>query len=191
MVVDPRLAFGSLSPTLPTAGRTLAGWAPVAALARRFARASEASAAVEFSFIGLTFTMLICVWLELGYTMILQVALDNATRDAARGVRTGTIASAAAFQGALCTDLSVLMSCSALQVNVVSGPSFTSLSTAVPTNAGQHMTTTGFSPGSPGQDVVVQVGYTRNLFLPIVDSVMGSNGALFVVSTLAFQNEPY
>ena len=65
------------------------------------------------------------------------------------------------------------------------------LSAAVPVNASSQMTVTGFAPGGSGQDVIVQVGYSRALFFPIVRSVLGQNGTLLVYSSLAFQNEPY
>ena len=52
------------------------------------------------------------------------------------------------------------------------------------------MNNTSYSPGSSGSDVVVQVGYTRTLFTPLVSSIIGTNGQLLLLSTVAFQNEP-
>ena len=137
------------------------------------------------------FILSFCFCIELGLTLFMQTALDNATRDAGRRLKTGQVTTSSAFATALCNDLSVLMTCSSVKYNVVSGSSFSSLSTAVTTNASNQMSGTQFTPGTSGQDVVVQVGYTRAIYLPIVNSFLGRNGTLLMVSTLAFQNEPY
>jgi Flp pilus assembly protein TadG len=158
---------------------------------RGFWRDSRAAAAVEFGLLGTTFTVLFCFWIELGLTLFMQTALDNATRDASRKLRTGVVTSATGFASTLCGDLNALMTCSSIKYNVVSGSSFAGLSTAVTTDSSNQMSGTQFSPGGSGADVVVQVGYTRSIFLPIVDRFLGSNGTVLLVSTLAFQNEPY
>lgn len=157
----------------------------------RFWRNCRGAVAVEFGLVGTMFILSFCFCIELGLTLFMQTALDNATRDAARRLRTGQVTTATAFAQALCNDLSVLMTCSSVKYNVVSGSSFSALSTTVTTNASNQMTGTQFTPGSSGDDVVVQVGYTRTIYLPIVNSVLGKNGTLLMVSTLAFQNEPY
>ena len=150
-------------------------------------------AAVEFGLLGGMFILLICFWVEIGLSLFMQVALDRAVRKEARLIRTGTITASggSTFAANLCTDLQVLMTCSNIQYNVASASSFAALSAAVPTDASSRMTTTGFAPGGSGQDVIVQVGYARALFLPIVKTVLGKNGTLLVYSSLAFQNEPF
>ena len=151
------------------------------------------AAAVEFGLIGGLFVLLICFWIEIGLSLFMQTALDRAVRKESRLIRTGAITASGAstFAANLCADLQVLMTCSNIQVNVASASSFAALSSAVPTNGASRMTTTGFAPGGSGRDVIVQVGYTRALFLPIVKAFIGQNGTLLVYSSLAFQNEPY
>ena len=158
-----------------------------------FGRDSRGAAAVEFGLIGGLFVTLICFWMEIGLSLFMQTTLDRAVRKEARLIRTGAITASggSTFAADLCADLQALMTCSAIQVNVASASSFAALSAAVPTNASSQMTTTGFAPGGSGQDVIVQVGYSRALFFPILRSVLGQNGTLLVYSSLAFQNEPY
>ena len=150
-------------------------------------------AAVEFGLLGGMFILLMCFWMEIGLSLFMQAALDRAVRKEARLIRTGTITAsgAATFAANLCTDLQVLMSCANIQYNVASASSFAALSAAVPTDGSSRMTTTGFAPGGSGQAVIVQVGYARALFLPIVNAVLGKNGTLLVYASLAFQNEPF
>jgi Flp pilus assembly protein TadG len=156
----------------------------------RFCRDRRGLAAVEFGLIATLFVTLLCFLLEMALSLLMQVMLDNATRDAARQLKTGVVTTSSAFQTALCNDLSALLTCANIKFRVVSGASFSGLSTSVTVNSSNVMTNTGFSPGSSGQDVVVQVAYTRTILLPIVSAFLGSNGALLLVSTLAYQNEP-
>ena len=158
-----------------------------------FARADGGVAGVEFGLIAGLFILLIAFWMELGFSLLLQSALDGATRKEARLIRIGqiTASNAAAFKTNLCNDVQAVMSCSGIQVNVASDNTFAALSAAVPSDAQSRMTTTGFNPGTGGQDVIVQVGYTRNLVIPIVNAVMGKNGTLLIHSSVVFQNEPF
>ena len=152
-------------------------------------------AAVEFGILGMVFTMVVCFIMDLGLTMIMQVSLDEATRVASRLIRTGSVQSGSSlpgsFENVLCSKLRELMSCPSVKYNVVSGDAFASIPTAVKTDGSNQMTDTHFLPGKAGQDVVVQVAYTRVLFFPILKNIMGTNGTLLMVSTVAFQNEPY
>lgn len=148
---------------------------------------------MEFAFVGFVFILFLAVWIELGLSLFMQAALDRAVRKEARLIKIGTITStgSATFKSNLCSDLAALMTCSLIQVNVTSGTTFASLSSNVSTTTANTMSTTGFAPGSSSSDVMVQVGYTRPLFFPIVSSVLGKNGYMFIYSSLAFQNEPF
>ena len=160
---------------------------------RNWRREVSGAAAVEFGLIAGMFVMMICVWLELGLTLMQQAALDRAVLKEARLIRTGVITASGenTFKANLCADLSAVMTCGDIQYNVASGSSFASLSAAVPSSSTSRMTTTGFSPGSSGSDVIVQVGYTRKVAVPLAASVVGQNGTLLIYSSVAFQNEPY
>lgn len=160
-----------------------------------FLRNNRAAVAIEFGLTAMMFGLVLCFIIELGLTVFMQMTLDQATRVASRLIRTGSIQSAGGsvtpFTTALCTRMSLLMTCSSIQYNVVSGATFSALSTTLTVNSSNKMTGTQFTPGTSGQDVVVQVGYARRLFFPVVSSILSTNGTLLMVSTVAFQNEPY
>lgn len=158
-----------------------------------FTKNDKGATAVEFGLIAVPFFLLISMWLELGLTLFQQTLLDNAVRKESRLIRTGQITSSGAttFAANLCSDVQALMSCSGIQVNVKSAATFAALSSAVPSNASSQMTATGFAPGSSGQDVLVQVGYTRNIVVPLASQFLGKNGTLLIYSTIAFRNEPF
>ena len=159
----------------------------------RFGRADDGAAAVEFGLIAGLFILVMCFWTELGLSLLMQATLDGATRKEARQIRIGQISASGGdtFKANLCADVKVLMDCSNIQVNVVAANTFAALSAAVPSDSQSRMTTTGFAPGTSGQDVIVQVGYTRKLVMPIVNAFLGKNGTLLIYSAVTFQNEPF
>lgn len=160
---------------------------------RTFVRNEGGSSAVEFGLIGMMFFLLIGMWIELGLMVFMQTTLDNAVRKEARLIRTGqiTASGASTFKTNICNDVAALMTCANVQVNVISGPSFASLSNQVPTDANNRMTSTSFSPGSSGSAVVVQVGYTRPLTFALAAPFIGKNSSQLVYSSIAFQNEAF
>ena len=161
----------------------------------RFRAARRAVAALEFALVAPTLLLLMLVVMESGILLFGQAALDAATANAARLIRTGQVPQSSngqsLFTTAVCDDLSALVSCGAVQMNVQSAGSFGAMSTTVSTTSSGAMQTTGFSPGGPGADVVVQVGYQPDLSIPLVGSVLRAAFGPLLVSTLAFQNEVY
>ncbi len=127
--------------------------------------------------------------------MLTQSTLDNAARDASRLIMTGQIqtagGSAAPFTAKLCAEIGTLIPCASIQYNVQSATTFAALNGTVTPNAGGNMSSQGFSPGVSGSDVLVQVGYSRTTLIPWVGQYYGSGGKILVVSTVAFQNDPY
>ena len=162
-------------------------------VAPRFVADVGGVAAVEFGLVGSMFILLMCFWIQLGLTTFMQTTLDNAVRNEARLIRTGVITAgqSSTFAAKLCADVQFLMTCSKIQYNVVAGNTFASLNSAIPINSSNQMTTTGFSPGTSGQDVLVQVDYPVPLYLPIISRFIGQNGGVFIYSSVAFQNEPF
>lgn len=184
--MDPRggMRSGAGSPRCPGPGPR-----------RRFLPETGGSASIEFAILGLVFTMILCFIVEIGMSLLMQSTLDEAARTASRLIRTGTIQRAGGspdpFQAALCAKVKLLMDCSQIRFNVVAGDLFTALPTAIRTDADDRLAGTSFVPGTAEQDVVVQVGYTRALYFPILRDVIGTHGKLLLVSTVVFQNEPY
>lgn len=152
---------------------------------------------VEFALVAPFFMFLVCIVFDLGLTLLTQKVMDNAVREAARIIRTNqTAGSASLFVSSLCNDMRGLVPCGNLQYYVQSGDSFSNMNAGVATDANGNLQFNGtFSPGSPGQDVIVQVAYNRPTLLPwIVPALYGPNAVIttsnLLVSTVAFQNEP-
>jgi len=157
-------------------------------------------AALEYVFV---FPLLLAVMIgtfQFGLMFTRQSLMDNAARDAARLIRIGTLTGASSTYSsnlvtAVCNDLTVsgytlVPSCTTnIQVYVAAGSSgtpagvgFTTLTVATVSNG--VMTQTKASLAAK-YDVILQVGYN----MPWVASFLSGNAML--MSTLAFQTEPY
>jgi Flp pilus assembly protein TadG len=157
-------------------------------------------AALEYVFV---FPLLLAVMIgtfQFGLMFTRQSLMDNAARDAARLIRIGTLSGTSGTYSsnlvtAVCNDLTVsgyslVPSCTTnIQIYVAAassgtpaGVGFTTL--AVASVSSGVMTQTKASL-SPKYDVILQVGYN----MPWVASFL--SGTAMLVSTLAFQTEPY
>lgn len=158
--------------------------------------ARRATAALEFAIVAPVFMLFLGILFDAGILLFQQAMLDNATARAVRLIRTGSIQLAGGavtpFTTSLCDDIGLLIPCTSLQYKVTSAASFTSLSTTVASNG--HGTLTGngtFTPGTAGQDVVVQVAWNRPYLVPWVARAVAPGGSLMMTSITAFRNELY
>lgn len=155
----------------------------------------RAIAALEFAFVAPMLLTLMLIIMEVGLVLFGQAALDAAAADASRLIRTGQVQLAAngrqMFTTRLCGDLSSVVACGNVQMNVQAGASFGALTTAVSVNSAGAMQGAGFAPGGPGQFVVVQVGYQPGLGIPLVGPILRAAFGSLLLSTVVFQNEPY
>lgn len=155
-------------------------------------------AALEFALVGPFFIFFVCVIIDLGLLLFTQSVLNNAARDAARLIMTDqTGADPTAFANALCSETNSLISCANLQFYVQSADSFSAMDATPQLDGSGNLANNGvFSPGAPGQDVIVEVAYNRPTLLPwnlpSFDGGSGtiSNASNLLVATVAFQNEP-
>jgi Flp pilus assembly protein TadG len=163
---------------------------------------SESGAtAVEFGLVAAPFLALLVGLLQTALVFLAGRELDQAVMQASRTILTGQAQNAnmtqAQFNSWVCQNVSALFNCSNLMVNVQTYSSFSSAPTSAPTltfNAqGQVTNSWTYSPGGPGDIVVVQVMYQW----PVVLGPLGfnlstlSNGNRLLMSTAAFKNEPY
>jgi Flp pilus assembly protein TadG len=127
-------------------------------LLRRFARADDGAAAIEFAFVAIPFLILVFAIIELGLTFLVSMSLENALTTVDRTIRTGTLqtngGNAAAFHQAVCGEMPWLGdSCaSALTLDVRVLPSFAQ-TTALPKPKDGAAC---FDPGGPSSIVVVR-----------------------------------
>jgi len=151
---------------------------------------------VEFALVFPVFLLFLCMIIEDGLMLWSQSVLDNGAAAGARLIQTGQVqlagGSSATFTNKVCSTVSSLIPCGSLQYRVQSSSvGFSSMSAAVPLTGSGNMQNTGFSFGTQNQYVLVQVGYKRSYFIPWLGRLLNANGSALLVSTVAFQNEPY
>jgi Flp pilus assembly protein TadG len=163
-------------------------------LMRRFARADDGAAAIEFAFVAIPFLVLVFAIIELGLTFLVSMSLENALTNVDRTIRTGALQTgggdAASFRTAVCGEMSWLgSSCaSAITLDVRVLPSFADTND-LPAPAA---TKTCFDPGGPGSIVLVRGYYKWPLITPLLqEAVGGAAGDRRVTFAAVFTNEPY
>lgn len=145
--------------------------------------------AIEFALLSPIFLVILCAWTEVGLCLLMESALDNATRDASRLIRTGT-ATEATFKAAICAKASPTIPCANITYNVQSNSSFSSLSVIAVSSTGT-LSSTGFTLGSSGSDMLIQVAYSKPAYFSSLLKAAGFSGNILIMTTLAFQNENY
>lgn len=170
-------------------------------LLRSFMRDERGVSAVEFALAGGIFLIMCLMTFEFGIDLFTQALLDDATREAARQIRIGTITGSSSsnlstFTGYVCNGVNsgpgaslLLPSCTAnLQVWVKSGAQTAGFSGLATTASGGSLVGNGtFTALSGGQDVVVQVAYNK----PFSFYRAIGLGSAFLMSTQIIQIEPY
>ena len=169
--------------------------------AARLGRAQGGQVAVELALVATPFFALLVGILELSLIFLVSSSLENATAAAARTIRTGQLqtggaATAAAFKTTICANFGWLQSdcASNLYVDVRTFQSFSAVAAPQPvTNGVFDPATLAFSPGGPGDIVVVRAYYQWPLIAPLMSQAMQqlSGGKALITSTFAFRNEPY
>jgi Flp pilus assembly protein TadG len=157
-------------------------------------RDNHAGPAIEMAIVGPVFSLLLAIVVELGVVLLTQSVLDTATLNASRLILTGQVQTgggASAFTTALCNGTTPLIPCASLQINVQASTAFANFNPVLQTDGQGNMINTQFTPGTPGQAMLVQVGYNRTYLIAWVGSVLGIKNASLLVSTAVFQNEPY
>lgn len=171
-----------------------------ARLARGFARAEDAAAAVEFALVAAPFLALLFAILETALVFFAGQSLEAAASDAGRLIMTGQAQSGGFsqndFKTAVCNALSGgLFDCTnGVYIDVQSYTSFASINTAPPISNGQLDTSNmGYTPGGPGAIVVVRLYYQWPIYLSLLNNGLAnlSNGNRLLVATSVFRNEPY
>jgi Flp pilus assembly protein TadG len=166
---------------------------------RRLGAAQEGASAVEFALIAPAFVALLIAIFQVAVFLFAQQALQNAASEAGRTLMTGSAANdtQAQFKTSICNNYlpTVIFKCSSLAVFVQSG---TNVSTALPAlynGNGQQITTFPYSPGQPGDTVVVQLAYP----LPVVTAPLAflisspnmPKGTAEIMGVTVFRVEPY
>ena len=168
---------------------------------RAFVRGEDGAAAVEMGLVALPFFALLFGIVELGLIFLVSSSLENATAQAARTIRTGEFqgggtTTAGAFKTAICNNFGWLQSdCAAnLAVDVRTFATFSSVTAPQPvSNKVFNQAALTFTPGGPGDIVVVRVYYQWPLIAPLMSQALETvnGGRNLITTTATFRNEPY
>ena len=168
--------------------------------ARRFTHAQDGATAVEFALVAAPFLALVFAILETALVFFAGQTLEAAASDTARLIMTGQAQtagySANDFKTAVCNRLAGgLFDCTnGVYVDVKTYTSFTAINTSPPITNGQLNTANmTYTPGGPGDIVVVRLYYQWPIFVSMFgDNLSNLNGSQrLLVATAVFRNEPY
>jgi Flp pilus assembly protein TadG len=171
----------------------------------RFRRAQRAATAVEFALIAPAFIAVLVALLQTMVVLFAQQALQAGAMEAARLFLTGQAQNSNSGAGLtssqlisqICPIMQPLINCTSLNVNVTSYASFSNASATPPTltfnGSGQVTNTFAYSPGTPGQVMVVELIYPLSAVSGPLGFTLASlpNGMTEIVGVSAFRVEPY
>ncbi len=167
---------------------------------RRFGRNRRGSAAVEFALVAPVFFALLFAIIETALMFFASQVLETITQNSARMIVTGQAQSGSytqtQFKTYVCGQIPALFNCANLYVDVESYPAFSNIgtmSTQIDANGNFVNNNMQYSPGGPGDIVVVRLFYPWQLFVTGLGFNMSnlSGSQRLLVATAAFQNEPY
>jgi Flp pilus assembly protein TadG len=171
-------------------------------LTRMRARSRAGSAAIEFAMVAPVFFLFIFGTIESGIIYFAGTALQNATDDAARMVRTGQASgmTAAQFKSQICGEISGLIgaaTCTAnLQIDIRQFSNFATASYPSVTNANGSLNTAAMTyPATlqPCEVVLVRAFYPWSIISPRMQPLLQNmpNGQYLLAAAAAFRSEPY
>lgn len=165
----------------------------------RFGHDQSGATAIEFAILALPFFALLFITLESALIFFAGQALDAATGNAARMIRTGQAQQQkfdeAKFKASICDRVVLIPSCTdKLNLDVRTAAEFDSVDLGSPVANGELNTGNfGFDPGNGGDIVVVRAFYEW----PTITRIVGdsfptlANGNFLLAGTAAFRNEPF
>jgi Flp pilus assembly protein TadG len=167
---------------------------------RRFTRRDDGAAAIEFGMVAAPFLGLMFAIMETALVFFASQTLETAVADSARLIMTGQAQSqsfdAGQFKTSVCSKVGGLFDCAGgLYVDVKTYPKFSDIDNSNPVDANGNLKTGtfGYTPGGPGDIVVVKLMYQWPVYASLLGlnlSNMGGNKRL-LMATAAFRNEPY
>ena len=168
-------------------------------LLRRFRDNRTGASAVEFAIVAPLFLALLFAIIETALMFFASQVLETITQDAARMILTGQAQTAnyqqADFKTYVCNQIPAIFSCANVIVNVQSSSSVSGVAPSNPFDASCNLQSSQiqYSPGGPGDTVLVQVFYKWQLFVAGLGYSFANcpNNQYKLSATAAFQNEPY
>jgi Flp pilus assembly protein TadG len=187
--------FQIIANRLATCARRVCARAAAQALLRR----EDGGAALEFAVVAAPFLALLFAILETALMFFASQTLETAVQNSSRLVLTGQAQNQgltqSTFQNAVCQTLSSMFNCNKILIDVETASSFGSANTGLPVQNGQLQNNFTYSPGGPGDIVVVRLMYQWPVYVSLLNlsnslsNMSGSSNLL--MATAAFRNEPY
>lgn len=175
----------------------------------RFRRSRRGDAVVQFALVAPLFFAMLFAVLETAFMFLGSQVLETITQDSARAVFTGqaqtgllpacqvngqnTPCTQTSFKSYVCSQIPALFDCNGIYVDVESYNSFSAITINSQINGGAFVNNMQYSPGGPGDIVVVRVFYQWPLFVTGLGFNIAnlSGNKRLLVATATFQNEPY
>ncbi|WP_279482185.1 pilus assembly protein [Aureimonas sp. SK2] len=163
----------------------------------RFRRDRSGAAAVEFALVALPFFFLLFAMIETALATTAGVMLNHAVNVAARQVMTGAVqkadTDADAFRRKICGDISMLMSCDRLSLDVRTFPAGQAIPVTVTLRDGAvDRDNFCFNPGGQDTITVIRAYYEWPWTAAMLSRLMeGTKGNAVLGATAAFLNEPF
>ncbi len=169
-------------------------------LTRRFRRDENGATAVEFGLVALPFFLLTTAILEAALFFFTQTIIEDGLLEASRDIRTGAFQNSggdeAAFRAEICGNVSVVVNCGLLEVEVRRFNSFASADFSIPRDPDGNLDPDGlsFDDTDPSDVVLVRVFYPYQLYFP--GNFSGGLANLpgnkrLVAAATAFRIEPF
>jgi Flp pilus assembly protein TadG len=167
----------------------------------RLSRNEGGAAALEFGLVAAPFLALLVALFQTAMVFFASRVLDEIVANSSRYIMTGQAQTSGMTQSGylnyVCGQTLALFNCQDFMINVQNYGSFSTANMSTPTlnfdGSGNVTNSWAWSPGNPGDVVVVQVMYQW----PVVLGPLGfnlanlANGNRLLVSTAVFKNEPY
>ena len=165
----------------------------------KLVRREDGTAALEFAVVAAPFLALLFAIMESALMFLAGQTLESAAMNSSRLVLTGQAQnqgySMASFQTSVCGALASIFNCNNILIDVRTATNFCSANTSLPVQNGQLQNNFTFSPGNPGDIVVVRLMYQWPVYVSLLglasalSNMSGNNNLL--MATAAFRNEPY
>jgi Flp pilus assembly protein TadG len=165
-----------------------------------FWRRRDGAAAVEFALVAAPFLALVLAIIQVGLIIYATQSLQTMAAAASRLVLTGQVQTQnmtqTQFDQAVCGG-AILFNCSGLMVDVRTYSSFSGADTSMPTltydDHGNVSNNWQYSPGGPGDIVVMRLMYRWPVFMGPLGLNLSNigDGYRLLMATAAFKNEPY
>jgi Flp pilus assembly protein TadG len=168
---------------------------------RTLPKDERAATAVEFAMLITPLMALILASLQLSIIFFAGQVLQSCAITSGRELMTGQVQQAgdtqSQYKTIVCNNAPILFTCSNIMVDVESSSDYSALNTSAlsPTYNGQGQVTNtwSYSPGNPGDIVILRVMYDWPVVAaPLFPGLANqSNGTHLLVATSVFKNEPY